>query len=434
MGIKHSLSFNGINTADYGVYISGEGVFDAPKRSVEMVSIPGRDGDLALDNGHFENIEVKYPAFVVAPDLDTFTDTMRELRNMFCSQKGYARLADSFNPNEYRLGIYKSGLEVDVVKYNTAASFELVFDCEPFRYLMSGESEIEVTSGSKIANPCPFESKPLIELEGYGTLNIGEYEIELSNVEIGDIELSSATSYIASRTQELSISTDIEIDTSLLNQGDTIRVNDNSRYPTSAYFYMDILFSSQYAFVSSSFTKDQYLSRLYHGVRRNVSNPDDVSVLCDPQLAPATFAYGVASTLTGTGTATYTFQKNSVQYTSTIAVTCELIYDGADKLTSRITRSISSDPEGIISFENTRSVRLTLPVITGYSTQTALGHPTYIDCDIGQAYKESDGELISLDAYIDLGSDLPILDVGETEITFDNTITSVKIIPRWRQI
>ena len=38
MAIENSITFGGVNSADYGIYISGEGVFNAPKRDVEMIN------------------------------------------------------------------------------------------------------------------------------------------------------------------------------------------------------------------------------------------------------------------------------------------------------------------------------------------------------------------------------------------------------------
>ena len=65
------------------------------------------------------------------------------------------------------------------------------------------------------------------------------------------------------------------------------------------------------------------------------------------------------------------------------------------------------------------------------STKSALGNPTYIDCDLGECYKIENGEVIDLNAYIDLGSDLPVMKPGSNDISFDNTVTSLQIVPRW---
>jgi phage-related protein len=65
------------------------------------------------------------------------------------------------------------------------------------------------------------------------------------------------------------------------------------------------------------------------------------------------------------------------------------------------------------------------------STISRIGDPTYIDCDLGDAYMIKDGTYVGLNKYIDLGSDLPTLASGNNEITFDNTVTELKITPRF---
>ena len=143
------LTFDGISTADYGVEISGEGVFDAPARVYEMIEIPGRNGALAIDQGRYENAVVTYPAYNYEADLSTFAQRLSDLRNALGSRTGYKRLTDTFHPDEYRLGIFKSGLEVKPVKYNTASEFDITFDCKPQRFLTSGETPVDVSIAAR---------------------------------------------------------------------------------------------------------------------------------------------------------------------------------------------------------------------------------------------------------------------------------------------
>lgn len=145
MAIENSIIFGGVNSADFGIYISGEGVFNAPKRDVEMITIPGRNGAFALDNGRFENIEVTYPAFNFEPnDYDTFAQRLSDFRNAICAQRGYQRLEDTFHPDEYRMAAYIGGLDIKPIKYNTASEFDIVFDCKPQRWLKDGETAVTI--------------------------------------------------------------------------------------------------------------------------------------------------------------------------------------------------------------------------------------------------------------------------------------------------
>ena len=55
----------------------------------------------------------------------------------------------------------------------------------------------------------------------------------------------------------------------------------------------------------------------------------------------------------------------------------------------------------------------------------------YIDLDIGEAYKYDGDEIVSVNSAVLLGANLPVLPPGDTVITYDNTITSLQIVPRY---
>ena len=189
--IYKSLYFDGEDSRDYGVYITGEAVYNAPEREVEMISIPGRNGALAMDRGRFENIEVTYPAGIFADNEADFAEAISNFRNLLCSKRGYVRLQDEYNPNEYRMAVYKSGLEVEPALLK-AGEFDIVFDCKPQRFLTSGEEAVTVTSGGTLTNPTLFEASPLLMVDGYGSLTVNGYDIKLSDETFGAITLATS--------------------------------------------------------------------------------------------------------------------------------------------------------------------------------------------------------------------------------------------------
>lgn len=147
--IYKALSFDDVSSRTYGVYITGQAVYNAPTRDVEMISIPGRNGAFALDKGRFENIEVSYPAGIFADNETDFAEAISDFRNFLCSRNGYVRLTDEYNPDEYRMAVYKSGLEVSPAQLK-AGEFEIIFDCKPQRYLTSGEEAVTMGSWDDI--------------------------------------------------------------------------------------------------------------------------------------------------------------------------------------------------------------------------------------------------------------------------------------------
>lgn len=405
----NSITFGGVNSADFGIYISGEGVFNAPKRDVEMVSIPGRDGALALDKGRFENIEVTYPAFNFEPnDYESFAQNLSDFRNAICSLRGYQRLTDTFHPDEYRMATYIGGLEIKPIKYNTASEFSITFDCKPQRWLTSGETAVSVDDGDTLTNPTLFESSPLIEVEGYGTIGFNGYEIELEDAVLGEVVLLAQKTFSA-KSPAYSFNTDE------LNTGDEITIGAirlEMRIKETSFNSGATVTDSTSGFTSTCQLYNTHSTGRYYSI--------------DTVLPSFTFAKGSTETKTNTVTFNGTYHDTN-QSTVTCGITISANASGLN--ISRTFTTIEGTPIGTAN-----STSSGIGECTGYSTKSLLGHPTYIDCDLGEAYKYEGTSLISLNRFIDLGSDLPKLASGENEVTFDNTVTELTVTPRWWKI
>ena len=175
MGLLNHLTYDGVDSSSFGVFISGDGVFDAPARRGEMISIPGRNGSLCMDEGVFENITVEYPAFIGTGYEAIFRNKLGDLRSWLLSRGNYKRLTDTYHPDEFRLGVYREGLEVDPQHITRAGEFTMKFDCKPQRYLLSGEIPQIFTVNGTITNPTLFEASPIIKVKGNGNVVIGPY-------------------------------------------------------------------------------------------------------------------------------------------------------------------------------------------------------------------------------------------------------------------
>ena len=181
MGVTpfHFLTFDDKSSGDFGVWISGSGTFNAPARDVSMVAVPGRNGDLTFDNGRFQNITVTYPAFISR----RFQPRVDDFRAWICSRKGYCRLEDTYHPDEYRLAIYKSGLNVTPTAYNYAGRFDLAFDCKPQRFLKKGVQPVTFTAAGTIRNRTLYEARPLVRCYGRsGTVTINGVKISVTGL------------------------------------------------------------------------------------------------------------------------------------------------------------------------------------------------------------------------------------------------------------
>ena len=419
-----TFTFDGQNSGSYDVYITGEAVYNAPERTVEMITIPGRDGDFVLDKGRYENIPVKYPAGMYGDDQSAFAAKVRAFRNMMASRVGYCRLEDEYNPDEYRLAVYKSGLDVDPVPFQRAGEFEILFDCKPQRFLKSGEAAVAVANNGKLTNPTLHASKPLLEVEGYGTINLGSEKIKISNKTIGHTQLSEDVHDYTGVAGTMSLVSNISIPGDLLAAGDLITLE--ARTQAGMTFTRPfqggqsaISVQSTTGIVSSVIGSANY--KAYDGI----GNPPG-RFITKLGATGVSFSKGTAETKTGTVSILLHYAST---YQPTLTITLTADYDGDSTITFTQTVSITDG-----AYTKTGFLDDTVSNIYGDSTIPALGNPMYIDLDIGEAWNEDHSEPVSVNDAVQLPAELPTLKPGETTITYSNTITSLKIIPRWWEV
>ena len=416
--IYKALSFDNVSSRSFGVYITGEAVYNAPERDVEMITIPGRNGSFALDNGRFENITVTYPAGIFADNEADFSEAISDFRNWLCSRKGYVRLSDEYNPGEYRLAVYRSGLEVSPAQLR-AGEFTISFDCKPQRFLTSGETAEAVTSGGTITNPTLFESKPMLLAEGYGDINIGGGTITIDNVPLGETKIAEAISGPSALTQT--------IDTSGLNTGDAINYSAWETTPSKNGPVIEFSIRAKTGIRLNAITHSSGFSDAL-----TIVDTEQIITKRVPFTLARSYVYvstGQNKTETGRLVIHYREEGNPNFQTNPFDVTLNSYYNGHAKIVVDATPNNELDTNKFI-FEAT----VYLPEVIGDSTKLALAQPAHIDLDIGEAYGEIGGAIVSLNGNISIPAELPTLSPGANTITYVNTITSLQVVPRWWKI
>ena len=404
--------FDDIDTRNYDdILVYFNEIDTTPKRVGEFIEIPNRNGSFFLDGGRYEDVTHTYDIIALSKE------DASDLINALASKIGYFRLQDSFNADEYYSAVFDSEIEPKITKERDKLTFKVIFTRKPQRWLVSGEEAVTVDSGDTLTNPTRFESRPLLEAEGEGFINFNGYEIDLDGVPYGEVKICESSYAFHSSTVT------VTLDTTLLNTGDAIypQVKDcevltRLRKSTSPHPHLNSIVSTTnmleaLAWFSSSSREKDFFMRMY------------------PDFGDG-FVYGTSKTITSTAVFNYRIGANPAStptYTETVQIT--IAYGGADTYTVDVLST------GTLPPDTTRpSWALGVPTMYGDSTKAVSGVPIYVDCDLGEAYYIKDGEYVSLNQRIDLGSDLPKLGVGENEITFDNTITELKVTPRWWKV
>ena len=175
--------WHGKSSDDVNVIVERYPSITIPTRKQEKVSVPGKNGDLIIEQDAFENYTQRYEVYVSAeqPRLTTISHTVAE----WLMVKGYQRLEDSYWLDTFRLACYKGGTSIENV-LNRFGRATIEFDCKPQRFYKSGDLPIVLTNGQKLANPSAFTAKPLLVItgSGAGTISDGTHTLTLTDCDV----------------------------------------------------------------------------------------------------------------------------------------------------------------------------------------------------------------------------------------------------------
>lgn len=473
---RNSLIFGDVDTLDYGVVIDGEAVFNAPERDVEVVTIPGRNGTLQIDNGRFENIEVTYPASIWADAHGDFKTKIRDLRNALASKRGYQRLTDTYHTDEYRLGVFKEGLECDPSVYDTAAEMELVFDCKPQRFLTSGETSVNISSAaaqSFSGNPITvnyasgtsistFETVYLPYQQngptsGYSYSGINTFDsggmIYTANNVVQPVDWSATSAVYGARVDHVGKKVYKTHEGHSFTGSESItRVAASGSNP--AYFRYSFSgiasgqgYSSRYETVLYSALADLQDKQICHNGTYVYIRDDSFSTaqaLKDQMTAwnsagePLVYVAPRSSELVVTNVVGSTaFTSNRSNKLQTYIYITALTRKGTGTINLTINGPVNLVNDTLFEARPLLSVTGTGTINVGGVTITVGGGGTqmYIDCDIDEAFSYSGGNMVNRNADVSMNSmEFPSLAPGANVITFSAGITQVLVTPRWWRV
>ena len=173
------IIFNNQNSRDLGIEVECPPVYVSPEKDYDIIHVPGKNGDVIIDKGSFKNVERAYKVTFSSAH-NNFTYISNLVIGWLHSSSGYAVLEDSYEPEYYRLAMYKDSCSIENLLGQAGTSI-ISFDCKPQRFLKSGDKKIEIIEPCTIYNPTRVASSPIVTVkgDGNGILRIGKYLVTL---------------------------------------------------------------------------------------------------------------------------------------------------------------------------------------------------------------------------------------------------------------
>ena len=178
------FTYDGVSSQEFGIKIKKEGInnFSSPQRSYEAIQVKGRNGDLIIDNGNFENFTLEIECYLDSRESDLNT-VSKELKKWLISDLKYKKLILSTDTNYYYEAICVNKIDISEVIENFGECL-IVFSCKPLKKETFGDDKIILTENSSLHNN-GLASSPYIKVVGSGdiTININNQKLVLKGVE-----------------------------------------------------------------------------------------------------------------------------------------------------------------------------------------------------------------------------------------------------------
>ena len=181
------FKYKGKSSKDFCLKIKEINNLSSPSRALETHVVPGRNGELIIDNGHYNNFRLQIECFIDGrPERNGKELSLAEIASEL---KAWLQGGDfGYSPIElegedfYYEGYCDNSLDIQELFVNFAEVL-ITFNCKPYR--KKATDKIVITQKNTVVTNEYVESEPYIKVYGTGDimLTIGNQTIELVNVE-----------------------------------------------------------------------------------------------------------------------------------------------------------------------------------------------------------------------------------------------------------
>lgn len=171
--MRNVITFKGENNFMYGVVVEKMPSIPAPQERGELITIPGRDGDVWRGEDAAQDVSIPVQLWVrPRPDLGPIKEWL----------SGEGELILGRDHNHWKARVSEPGAYVPC-PFNDGWKVTVTFDCQPYRYAPSSPIAISSSPGT-IRNIYKRPAMPLIQitLSGDAEINFCGTEFTLSDL------------------------------------------------------------------------------------------------------------------------------------------------------------------------------------------------------------------------------------------------------------
>jgi len=194
------FEYNGKKSIDFGLRIQNALSIVIPEQDIELMEVPGKDGDLAFDKKRLKGVIKSFPCTLDVPTGMTVDLVAKQISEWLRTDVGWNKLVFSgYEGYEYEALCYETFDIEETLR--TRGRTVINFRLKPYKFKIGSNNLIVLTNGQILTNPEKRNAKPLIKVTGTGN-------ITLKNNGTDWLILTSVDGYITIDSAQMSIHKD----------------------------------------------------------------------------------------------------------------------------------------------------------------------------------------------------------------------------------
>ena len=109
------IIFDGKSSDNYGIVVEVLPDYSSAEKNVEFVDVPGRNGQIAIDNGTYKTVERKYNIACGKDAPNEFKSSAKAISQWLNRGIGFCRLEDSYEPEIYIMAVYSGPTDISPI-------------------------------------------------------------------------------------------------------------------------------------------------------------------------------------------------------------------------------------------------------------------------------------------------------------------------------
>lgn len=165
------FEYKGKRSSDFGLRIQNALSITTPEQDIELIEVPGKDGDLAMDKKRLKGVPKPFPCTLDVPEGKTVDSISKEIAEWLRTDVGWDKLYFSgYEGYEYEALCYETFDIEETLR--TRGKTVINFRLKPYKFRVGSRNAVEMKNGQAIVNTEKRAAKPLIKIAGTGNITI----------------------------------------------------------------------------------------------------------------------------------------------------------------------------------------------------------------------------------------------------------------------